>query len=65
MLKTILISSVLGIMLTGCVVAPDDYPRGQKYDDKRHGEGRYKNAHKREWNNAERRDKNRKYENYR
>lgn len=59
MLKQFFIVVVMGTMLSGCIIRPyDDHPRGQyhqKYDAKRHGEGRYKNAHKREWNRSERR----------
>lgn len=66
MLKTLLLSSVMGVMLTGCIVSPyDDHTRGQyqhKYDSKTSGEGRYKNAHKRDWNNSDRRYKNQKNE---
>jgi hypothetical protein len=64
MLKQLLVASVMGFMLTGCVVGPyDDHPRGQYHDNrdyKMRGEGRYKNADKREWNNSDRRYEHRK-----
>ena len=63
MLKQLLVVSVMGVVLTGCVVGPyDDHPRGQYHDNKGQGEGRYKKAHKRDWNHSDRRHENRKGE---
>lgn len=57
MLKQLLMATVMGSMLSGCIVGPyDDHPRGQYHDKQaQRGEGRYKNAHQRDWDRSDRR----------
>lgn len=53
-MKKLLILSLLGVSLTGCIVAPyDDYPDNGRYD--RHDKGRYdRDRDHRKWDERKR-----------